>query len=108
MAKLTKQNYVTAKGETKLNCYHVNIPKSVVEKARIDEDEELAIYEFYGTIVIEKKYHCTCMECGFEWDTGIAYNECSACPRCRVGDIHYDINGGHMYVNSKQRIEEDT
>ena len=31
MPKLAKNMYTTAKGERKLNCYVVNIPKEVVE-----------------------------------------------------------------------------
>ena len=108
MTKLTKQYYYGANGEKKINCYHAHISKDLADKVQLDGNDEIVIYDFCGTIVIEKKYHCTCMECGFEWDTGIAYNECSACPKCKVGDIHYDINGGHNYNGyQKQRIEKD-
>lgn len=107
MTKLTKQYYFTGKGEKKINCYHAHISKALADEAHIDDDDEIVIYALCDTIVIEKKYHCTCEECGFEWDTGKAYNECTACPKCRVGDVHYDLNGGHNYDNQKQRFEKD-
>lgn len=95
MPKLAKNYYRTAKGEKRINCYMANIPKEVVEASNIQEDDEIAVYQEFGMIVINKKYHCTCMECGFEWDSGKDYRIQSCCPRCKVGDIHYDINGGY-------------
>lgn len=92
MAKLTKQYYYTANHEKKLNCYHVNLPKELVSKAKFEEDDELAVYEHYGQIIIEKRWHCTCMECDTEWDSGKDYGVCSECPRCHCGDIKYEEN----------------
>ena len=93
MPKLAKNYYRTAKGDKRINCYMVNIPKEVVKKSDIEDTDEIAIYEELGAIIIKKKYHCTCMECGYEWDSGEEYNIQTACPRCKVGDIHYDRNG---------------
>lgn len=93
MAKLVKQKFTNAKGERNTYSYLVAIPKAVVKQAEIDDDDEIVVYEEFGTIVINKKYHCTCMECGFEWDSGKDYNIQTCCPHCKVGDIHYDRNG---------------
>ena len=106
LAKLAKQYYTTANGERKLNCYILTIPKAVIEKTDITENDELVVIEETGEIKITKKYHCTCMECGYEWDSGEAYNIQTACPICKVGDVHYDINGGNN-DNQKQRIKKD-
>lgn len=54
MAKLGKNNYNTAKGEKKLNCYIVNIPKEVVNKTDL-VDKELSIYAENNKIIIDKK-----------------------------------------------------
>ena len=53
MPKLAKNMYTTAKGERKLNCYVVNIPKEVVEKTNL-EDVDLKISSKYNKIIIEK------------------------------------------------------
>lgn len=54
MGKLAKQMYITAKGERKINCYIVNIPKEVVNKTDLS-DKELKIYTENGKIIIDKK-----------------------------------------------------
>lgn len=54
MAKLGKNNYITSKGEKKINCYVVNIPKEVVNKTDLS-DKELKIYAENGKIIIDKK-----------------------------------------------------
>lgn len=54
MAKLGKNSYTTAKGERKINCYLVNIPKEVVNKTDLS-DKELKIYAENGKIIIDKK-----------------------------------------------------
>lgn len=41
MAKLVKSIYYGKNGEKKLNCYHLSIPKSVVQQSGIDESELL-------------------------------------------------------------------
>jgi hypothetical protein len=51
-------------------------------------------------------YHCVCMGCGYEWDTDKPDDMKTCCPRCKVGDIHYDIDGGNN-DNQKQRPKED-
>lgn len=35
MAKLNKMYYYTSKGEKKLNCYNIPIPKELVEQANL-------------------------------------------------------------------------
>ena len=54
MAKLNKQYYYTANGEKKVNCYHVIIPKEIVTKTNITEDDKLKVYENDNKIIIEK------------------------------------------------------
>lgn len=54
MAKLGKNMYTTAKGERKLNCYNVAIPKEVAKKSGL-ETAELRIYAEKGRIIIVKK-----------------------------------------------------
>ena len=54
MPKLAKNMYTTAKGERKLNCYVVSIPKEVVDKTNI-KDKQLNIYASDNKIIIEKK-----------------------------------------------------
>ena len=45
--------YTTAKGERKINCYVVNIPKEVVEKTNL-KDADLKISSKDNKIIIEK------------------------------------------------------
>lgn len=87
MAKLAKNFYRTAKGEKKLNCFSVNIPKEVVSKAGFHEDDEIRIYADGYQIIIEQKYYYECNECGCNWPSGEAYNCTSSCPRCSCGDL---------------------
>lgn len=54
MTKLNKIFYITAKGEKKINCYTVTIPKSIVEKTNIN-DNKLKIYAKENKIIIEKE-----------------------------------------------------
>lgn len=54
MPKLAKQMYTTAKGERKLNCYVISIPKDIVEKAKLS-GEDLKISTLGNKIIIEKK-----------------------------------------------------
>ena len=53
MPKLSRNMYTTAKGERKLNCYGVNIPKEVVNKTDL-EGKELKIRAEGNKIIIEK------------------------------------------------------
>ena len=53
MPKLAKNMYTTAKGERKLNWYVVKIPKEVVEKTKLKE-EDLKISSKDNKIIIEK------------------------------------------------------
>lgn len=92
MPKLNKQYYYTASKGRKVNCYHILLPKKVVEKAGIEENDELNIYEDFGKIVIVKKWHCTCMECGTEWDSGQTDGLWALCPKCHCGDVNFEEN----------------
>lgn len=53
MPKLAKQKYTTAKGERKLNCYVINIPKEIVNKTDL-ADKEIKISSKDNKIIIEK------------------------------------------------------
>lgn len=55
MARLGKQMYFNAKGEKKVNCYKVNIPKEVVEKSGIKETENIKTRAENGRIIIERE-----------------------------------------------------
>lgn len=55
MAKLNKQKYYSTKtGESKVNCYKVNLSKFIVEASGIKEDDEIIIYAEKNKIIIEK------------------------------------------------------
>lgn len=54
MAKLTKQYYMTIKGEKKLNCYHVNFSKEIIKQVGFKETDNLHIYIEDGKLIIEK------------------------------------------------------
>lgn len=53
MPKLAKNMYTTAKGERKLNCYVVSIPKEVVDKTDI-KNNQVKVYAKDNKIIIEK------------------------------------------------------
>ena len=55
MAKFSAQYYRTDKGEKKINCYHINISRCVVENSGIKSTDELKIYSKGSKIIIEKK-----------------------------------------------------
>lgn len=94
MAKLNKQYYYTRNGEKKINCYHILLPKSIVKKAKINENDEIIIYESYGSIVIAKKWLCTCEECEYQWESGEPEDITTSCPKCHCGDIRFELNNG--------------
>lgn len=52
MPKLAKNKYTTAKGERKINCYMINIPKKLVEQTNL-ENKEVKIYADNDKIIIE-------------------------------------------------------
>lgn len=54
MAKLVKQKYYTAKGQSKVNCYKVALSKFIVEASGIKEDDEIIVYTDGKKIIIEK------------------------------------------------------
>ena len=53
MPKLSKLYYITSKGERKINCYNVQIPKKVVEQTNIQENN-IKIYADNNKIIIER------------------------------------------------------
>lgn len=55
MPKLVKNHYYNAKGEKKVNSYFVSIPKSLVLKAGINENERVKVYCQGGKIIVEKE-----------------------------------------------------
>ena len=93
MSKLVKQYYYSSTGEKKVNCYHINMPKEFVTKAGFEEEDEIVVYSIDETIVVAKKWHCTCMECGTEWDSGQNSGLWALCPRCHCGDVKFELNG---------------
>lgn len=54
MPKLAKNMYTTAKGERKLNCYVIHIPKKIVDETNIDENDNIKIYAENDKIIIKK------------------------------------------------------
>lgn len=54
MARLAKQLYYTAKGEHKINCYKVNIPKKIVKQTNITDKDDIEIYAEKNKIIIER------------------------------------------------------
>lgn len=54
MPKLNKLYYMTSKGERKINCYNVQIPKKIVNETNIG-DENIKIYAENNKIIIEKE-----------------------------------------------------
>lgn len=53
MTKFNRNYYYTSKREKKLNCYYINIPRVIVEKADM-QDKDLEIKEENGKIIIDK------------------------------------------------------
>lgn len=53
MAKLNKMYYHTSKGEKKLNCYYITIPKEIVEQTGLNEQVE--IYAKGNKIIVENQ-----------------------------------------------------
>lgn len=53
MPKLSKLYYITSKGERKINCYNVQIPKKVVEQTNIQENN-IKVYAENNKIIIER------------------------------------------------------
>lgn len=54
MAKLNKMYYYTSKGEKKLNCYNIPIPKALVEQAKL-ENVDIKIIAENNMIIIKRK-----------------------------------------------------
>ena len=52
MPKLSKLYYITSKGERKINCYNVQIPRKIVEQTNI-EDNDIKVYAKDNKIIIE-------------------------------------------------------
>ena len=54
MAKMTKMYYYTSKGEKKINCYMIPIPKKIVEQAQL-ENKEIKMNVNGNKIILEAK-----------------------------------------------------
>lgn len=54
MPKLAKNMWTNSKGERKLNCYVIHIPKRLVDETNIDENDNIKIYAEKDKIIIEK------------------------------------------------------
>lgn len=55
MTKLLKNYYYNSKGEKKVNCYIVHIPRLVLEQSGIKEDDAISIQVKDKKIIIEKQ-----------------------------------------------------
>lgn len=55
MPKLNKNYYYSRTGERKVNCYIVNVPKEVLQKSCIKEDDFIRVYAKDNKIIIEKE-----------------------------------------------------
>lgn len=53
--RLVQQRYYDSKGESKVNCYKINISKKYLEESGIKEDDDLIIYVEEDKIIIKKK-----------------------------------------------------
>lgn len=53
MPKLSKLYYITSKGERKINCYNVQIPRKIVEQTNI-QDNNIKVYAENNKIIIER------------------------------------------------------
>ena len=53
--KLVKLQYMTLKGEKKINSYNLNIPKTIVKKSGIDDNKELIAIAEKNKIIIKEK-----------------------------------------------------
>lgn len=53
MSKIHPQKYRTLSGEVKINCYTIQIAKSLLEKVGINETTELKITSNNNKIIIE-------------------------------------------------------
>lgn len=53
MPKLSKLYYITSKGERKINCYNVQIPRKIVEQTNI-QNNNVKIYAENNKIIIER------------------------------------------------------
>lgn len=54
MPKLAKNYYYNSKGEKKLNCYILHIPKDLLARSGISEEEEIKINVEDKKIVVER------------------------------------------------------
>lgn len=53
MAKMTKMYYYTSKGEKKVNCYYITIPKEIVEQVGLNEQVKISTKD--NKIIIENQ-----------------------------------------------------
>lgn len=54
MPKLAKNYYYNSKGERKVNCYLINVPKKIAEEAGITDNDNVEISANKGKIIIKK------------------------------------------------------
>ena len=54
MQKLKRQSYITKNKGVRVNCYFVNISKSIVKQTNITENDVLKITACDNKIIIEK------------------------------------------------------
>lgn len=54
MAKMTKMYYYTSKGEKKVNCYMIPIPRKLVEQTGLD-NKEIKLSVNGNKIIMERK-----------------------------------------------------
>lgn len=55
MAKLTPMNYYNSKGERKVNCYYITIPKKEVDKSRININKKIKATAINKKIILEEE-----------------------------------------------------
>lgn len=54
MAKLVPMNYYNSKGEKKINCYYITIPKKIVDNSRININKKIKVNYINKKIILEE------------------------------------------------------
>jgi len=55
MTKFVKQKYYSKNGEKKTSLYHINIPKKVVDEAKINPDMPVYVYSKDNKVIIQQE-----------------------------------------------------
>ena len=55
MGKLVKQLRYDKYGNSKINCYHINIPTKIIEEVKFDDNKDVEIRSEGNKIIIEQK-----------------------------------------------------